>query len=351
MNKVLGNRITDNALKSDDGVVLINKAFEYIKQKYGWEPLDVKPLFSGVYYDRAKVGSHIVKVKNEKDGTAVLKLQLRPLPFDEGFIIRYINEQNKSKIINLPKILHDEPWNETLGFGYLIFEDLSHLPNLWEGKVTNHEDRLLHARFLSEFRSKVLPIKPWLNMPDKDIKDLYKDAFAHFEEIADKSKFSHIKKSITQKNKEAYFRVLDNFKFNQLRFTHGHISGNDVKYDAKNNHFHLMANLYWSYRLDYYELTFPMWVDIMHIRDEDLTFEIVKQRIEDWNDCWQKQFDADINMGQLWFNMLERATMTIMLDLGASDWLSHEKVELQKLLESWQGVFDWILEEKLSQYV
>lgn len=352
VNKVLGNKITANALNADDGAALIGKALDYIKQKYEWRPVDTSPLFSGVYYDDTKVGSYIIKVKNEKQETAVLKIQLRPLQFDEGFIIRHVSQQNKSEIIKLPRILNDEAWNENVGFGYLIFEDLSHLPNLWKGKVTDHEDRLQHAKFLSEFMENVLPIDPWFVAPDKNINDLHKDAFVHFEEIASKSNFSHVDKVIIKKNKEVYFKVLDNFNLGRLHFTHGHISGDDVKYDPKNCRFYLMANPYWSYRPSHYELTFPMWVDIMHIRDENLTFEIVRQRIEDWNDCWRQQFgENNIDMEQLCFNMLERAVTTIMLDLGASNWLVHEKVELQKLLEVWQEIFDWIIKEKFSKYI
>ncbi len=61
------------------------------------------------------------------------------------------------------------------------------------------------------------------------------------------------------------------------------MSGKDIKYNQEKNEFILMANLYWSYRPKYYELTFPMWVDIMHIRDKNLKLDGVLKRINFWN--------------------------------------------------------------------
>jgi len=348
---IYGNRITDNALNADDGRAIINKALEYIKIKYGWIADKNQVLFSGVYYDSQKVGSYIVKVKNDKKEKAVLKIQLKPLLFDEGFIIRHIESQNKSLIIRIPKIINDEPWKDALGFGYLIFEDLSGLPNIWKSSITDNADRKLHGEFLKEFLNNVLPITSWFETSIIDFKEAYKKSFAHFFEIAKLSNHKHISANQIEKNKLAYFKVIDNFKFSQFHFTHAHMSGDDIKYDAANNQFIVMANLYWSFRVNYYELTFPIWVDIMHIRNRDLKLSDIIKRINSWGLQWRKElYDHDPTVQkQYWFNLLERAVTTVMLDLGSSEWPENEIKEKRRLLKIWQELFDWIIEKKFSK--
>ncbi len=349
-NNKLGNRITDNALGADNGKDLIDKGLNFINDKFSWRAVEEKILFRGVYYDSQKVGSHIIKVVNDHGEKAVLKLQLRPLPFDEGFIIRHINQSNRSIKIRTLKILNDLPWNKELGFGFLIFEDVSDLNNLWKANVTDENDRHLHKQFLKEFLNDTLPVKSWLELPKHDLKGVYKDTFEHFQEIAERSAHRHIDLSAVEVYKDSYFKIIDNFKFEEVHFTHGHLSGLDIKYYQKNDMFVLMANLYWSYRPQFHELTFPMWVDIMHLRNKNLIFAEVLERINAWGSEWKNEiYDFNpLERRQYWFNLLERAIMTIMLDLGASEWLSDEIAEKQSLLEAWQELFNWIIKEKFT---
>ncbi|MBU1034438.1 type IV toxin-antitoxin system AbiEi family antitoxin [Patescibacteria group bacterium] len=131
MSSRTGNRLTDNAFTADDGRKLIEQAILDIGTQFGWRPVDQSVLFYGVYYDSTKVGSFITRVTNERGEFAVLKIQLRPLPFDEGFIMRHVQSQIKTDRVRLPRIISDAPWNEKRGYGYLILEDLSQLPHLW----------------------------------------------------------------------------------------------------------------------------------------------------------------------------------------------------------------------------
>jgi len=349
-NNRFGNRITDNALKADNGQVLIEKALAYVNKEFGWQPADQEPLFKGVYYDSQKVGSHIVKVINKNNESAVLKLQLRPLPFDEGFIIRHIEKYNSSEKIKTLKIINDVAWSEELGFGFLIFEDVSQFKNLWIENITTKQDRHLHKIFLQEFLNHTLPIEPWLTAPEDDLKSNYKKTFEHFQEIASASSYQHLNNSILEEFKNSYYQIIDNFNFEKFHFTHGHMSGKDIKYNQVNDQFVLMANLYWSFRPKYYELTFPMWVDIMHIRDKNLKLNDVLDRLSAWESEWSDDlFDYNpADRPQYWFNLLERAAMVIMLDLGASEWTENEKEEKAILLSVWQELFVWIIDNKLK---
>ena len=252
MSNAIGNRITDNALNADDGRELIQRALAEIEDQLGWCSTEEKELFTGVYYDTKKVGSFIVKVRNPQGITAVLKLQLRPLPYDEGFIIRHIEGENKSTVIRLPKILVDRPWSEEAGYGFVLFEDLSQLSDLWNSIRPNEDDLVRHGVFLSEFINKLLPVTAWLSAPSVSSQEKYKEAFQHFFEISQKSSHRHISLEEIELLREQFFNILDKIDLHDAHFTHGHLSGKDVKYDEATGEFILLANLYWSWRPKYY---------------------------------------------------------------------------------------------------
>lgn len=346
MSSSIGNRITDNAFVADDGRVLIARAISEVGAEYGWRPVDEQALFSGVYYDSAKVGSFLTRVTNDRGASAVLKIQLRPLPFDEGFIIRYVQKQIKADRIRLPKIFSDAPWSEARGYGYLILEDLSHLPHLW---ATRPDEQAFtrHKVFLTEFMHHVLPIDPYLPVPQITPKEKYRESFDHFYSIAKASKHRHIDFHEIEKMKDAYVSAIEQAAFEDFHFTHGHLSGHEIVEDRKTDSFILFANLLWSFRPAYYELVFPLWVDLMGIRDPQVTRADLGARIQRWIQLWREIKVIDLNEKQtFWFSILERSMMTVMLDLGSSEWKNSEVREKQALLKAWQELYYWILKEK-----
>ncbi|MFH1253763.1 MAG: hypothetical protein V1664_05570 [Candidatus Uhrbacteria bacterium] len=343
-----GNRITANALKADKAEELIQRALKYVETTHGYYPAEEKPLFSGVYYDSQKVGSYIVRVENSKKETAVLKLQLQPLPYDEGFIIREVQKKVHGRVRPVA-VFYDKPWNENLNFGYLIFEDLSKIPDLWQSFPTKVTDREQHGYFLKTFREQLLPVEPWIKKPTVSLSVLVGEAFDHFFEIANKSAHHHIDNNEVDKYIEKYKQLIKKTDFIEMEFTHGHLSGKDVKYDQSTGQFFLMANLYWSWRPKYYDLVFPIWVDLMQLRQADLTFDEFLARINDWLVIWQKNFGSDLKLEVFWWLMLDRAMSTIMLDLGASEWLPPELAEKTALLKVWQKLFEWIVENKMTE--
>lgn len=342
-----GNLITANTASASDGKALIDNALQYIQTTYGFAPVDERVLFTGVYYDSKKVGSFITKVKNEAGDSAVLKLQLHPLPFDEGFIIRNLEQNLKTRQIRPVKILHDKAWTEERGFGYLLFEDISHLPNIWADTPTQHKDRLLHKKFIEAFYQSVLPIlHPWIDRPKTSLQEKALEAFEHFHQIAQNSAHKHITEEELKPFSDKYLEILKSEEgVREIEFTHGHLSGYDVKYDKERDQFILMANLYWSWRPKHYELIFPIWIDVMQIRSASLSFDEFLERIMAWHDLWQEQITHE---RVFWLMLLDRSMHTIMLDLGASEWKTEETEEKQALLESWKMFFHWIIEEKLS---
>ena len=347
-----GNRITDNAFTADSGENLITKALHDIEERTEWHVSD-KEKFAGVqgiYYDSQKVGSFFVEVENKKGVKGVLKLQLRPLPFDEGFIIRFIGGQIKDSTIKLPKIFLDNCWNEKDGYGFVIFEDLSRLPNLWEVMPSTQNDRENHKKFLKEFMQNILPIKEFVKKPKESFIDQLKESFAHHYNVAQHSNHRHIDDGEVQLYKEKYFNALEKLEFNDLHFTHSHLTGLDVKVDKKNNKYILLANLYWKWRPLYYEIVFPVWNDLIRIRNENLTLKEFLEALDNWNHLWRSDiYDHDPTSSyQYWFTLLTFAMNTLMLDLGASEWKEDEIKGKTVLLKIWKEFFNWIIENKLK---
>ena len=85
----------------------------------------------------------------------------------------------------------------------------------------------------------------------------------------------------------------------------------------------------------------------MGICDIHVTREDLYTRIERWIRLWREIEPVDLNEKQIfWFSMLERSMITVMLDLGSSEWKESEVKEKQALLIAWKELFYWILEEK-----
>ena len=233
----------------------------------------------------------------------------------------------------------------------MIFEDLSSLPGLW---VTTHnitaEEKNNHKFFLKEYFHNLLPIAPFLPKPEISLQKKIIESYNHFQTIALASQHHHVEAKRVEKIKKIYFKIINRCHFEDIHFAHGHLSGSDVKFNPDNNIFTPLANLYWSYRPKYYELTFPIWANIMYQIRDDIDFNEVKKIINNWTKLWSTDiFDSPPDRHeQYWFNLIERAVLTVMLDLGVSQWKKDELKAKEKLLFAWEEIFYWIAQSKFS---
>ena len=346
-----GNRITDNTSRANDAKELVEQALVNINNDLGWKADKNDHLFSGVYYDSKKVGSFIIKANNKKGDKVVIKLQLQPLPFDEGFIIRHVEKENRSSKIRFPKVLADDPWSGKTGYGFVVYEDLSHMQNLWsDGFHVTSQDKKRHKRFLQEFLNNTLPITPFLKKPEIGIQEGYVQGFNHFYKIAEKSAHHHIENEEVEKFKELYFKAMDKCEFLDIHFTHAHLGGLDIKYDTKKDIFIPLANLDWSFRPMYCEVTFPTWNNLMHSDDDAFDLSKLKKMVKSWTDLFAHDlYDHDPSTRQqFWFNLLTHFMYCIMLDLGAGEWKKVEEKNRESLLEAFKEYFVYLTEKKFS---
>jgi len=345
----IGNRLTDNALTADDGKALIERALAEVEREYGWTPREALPLYRGRFYESGKIGSFITRVTNRDGDAAVLKLQLRPLPYDEGMIIRHIRPQIRTERVRLPSVLFDEPWSEENGYGILVSEDASEFPRLWKDHCPTEEELNRHEDFLGEFMHHVLPVEPYLPVPDGSVRERYREMSDHFSEIARASTHQHIDPMKVEGMREMYVRILDKAAFDGFHFTHAHLSGMEIRIDTKTQAYVLFSNLLWSFRPTYYEVLFPFWVDAMGIRDTDVSSDDLLLRVDRWAEMWKRVMGEDPREREsFWFLILERAMMTTMLDLGASEWTEDEIKTKQALLNAWKRLFETIAEDRFA---
>jgi hypothetical protein len=349
MSTSTGNQITNNAIGADDAGGIIERAIAEVCAKTGWRLREEKPLYSGYFYDRKKVGSFIVRVINDRQEVAVLKLQLRPLAYDEGMVIRHVQSQIRTNHVRLPILLKDEPWEEGRGYGYLLMEDASEFNRLWKDRLPTEEERKTYTEFLDIFMHDVLPIEAFLPMPETSLREKYQEGLTHFSEIARVSTYHHIEDGEVERMKTAYSEILGRIELGGSHFTHGHLSGMDVFRDPSNGTYVLFSNLMWSFRPTLYEVIFPFWVDVMGIRDKNVSADDVMERVYRWAESWKDVMQEDpLERPLFWFLVLERSMMTVMLDLGASQWLEGEIQEKQALLNAWKDLFWKIRETRLK---
>jgi hypothetical protein len=343
-----GNRTTENAITADPGEDLVKKAIAHIESNTDWRITNPEKFSHTVYYDSKKVGAHFTEVQHKNGTKGILKLQLRPLSFDEGSIIRHISPQLKTDKIRLPELFLDSPWNEKDGYGFLILEDLSHLPKIWSSlPPVAEQDYAIHKKFLKEFLHNVLPVTSFAEKPIAHLEFAH-ESFNHYWTIAQSSAHKHFEVGEIENLRDIYFQALEKAHFEDTHFTHGHLSGLDILYDEEQEQFILLGNLYWKWRPMYWELTFPTWNSIMQVRDKNFIFTDFLGMVNRWGALWATElYDHDPTTNQqYWINLLAFAMNTIMLDLGASEWKEGEQEEKAALLTCWKEFFNWLIKNK-----
>ncbi|PJA47247.1 hypothetical protein CO172_02465 [Candidatus Uhrbacteria bacterium CG_4_9_14_3_um_filter_36_7] len=300
-------------------------------------------IFVGTIYDKNKIGS-IIFSGVYKNKSAVLKLQGLKPDLDEPLVIEKFYAQNKSNSIRLPEIYFFEPWQEDKGYGFFIAEQIE-TSRIFEMPFANQEQMHTYITFYQDYRTKAIT-QPWSK---NEIPDPLRFTF---ERIDNWRKISESKKRLKT---EDYVPYLLNYyplvsphlsKFNMV-FSHGHLTANDIYKDPKNpNGFILFSNLWWSYRLEWYELAFNLWACVNNIKDTSKTFEQIRDYLEDWIKIYKTipvvQTDSDFDE-KISVLLLERFLGAILVDIGV-----HDQFEDPKNKELFEYLLD--LNQKLFEY-
>ena len=281
-------------------------------------------IFEGKIYDAAKLGSIILKGTWKKI-PAVLKIQGLKLEVDEMEMITSFNAQNQSAKIRLPKIFKAAGWNERDKCGYLLMEHIPQ-PPIMTLPNPNQDEIQRFLEFFKELKTKAIT-KPWMQ-PDVSSQHSLRFMRKRIHNwIAIAKARKHLNGNSIAPLVEQFDALLDSLDPEiPMEFMHGHLSGEEVRYDPATGGYILFGNLFWSYRPKYYDCVFPVWWMFKDPRSTLQTSNDVLGLIDDW----KKRFSAlpcitnDPHFST-WYDMmmLERLLGTYIIDLESQDF-SHE---------------------------
>jgi len=245
---------------------------------------------------------------------AVLKIQgVKPIT-SEAEMIRAFAQQNHSQIIRPPQLYAVLPWDEKLEFEALIMEAVSrekvvHLP-------PQAGDLEKFFVLYTEYRSNCLN-QPWLDKPDIALAEQTAKNFLHWQKISLELHASHpLKKAGDQKliakGVKKLCEQLANIKAN-WQFMHGHFSTRDLH--QAGNEVILLSNLYWSWRMPFYDAVFGYHWYQYDLANSAIELETLLEQKKTWkNYILNKipQNEAELKLLNLAF--MDRALAGLNLD-------------------------------------
>lgn len=308
----MGNKITEKYFEHINFSDHEKRVLKEIITKTNFQP--EKEIFRGQIYDKNKVGSLIYKGVWQ-DKPAVLKIQGLQPDVDEIDIIGRFNDQNESAKIRLPKVYNGSKWNEQDGYGYLFLEYID-APQIYQPPFANSKQIKDFCVLYQEYKTKCLR-EPFIEQEPNEQSSLVFTV----QRVSYWIKIAQSKGHLTEaevKNVEKFFflagRHLPSIK---MEFMHGHFTYDDI-FKLSDKEYILMSNLFWSYRPEFYDTTFHLWAGIKSLRDQNVSFEQVKQYLQNWLEEYKKlpvvmqdtDFEKKFNM-----MMAERCIGALLVDI------------------------------------
>lgn len=320
----MSNKISEKYFEQEDFSKREKEVLTEVTAKTGFEV--EKEIFRGVIYQSDKVGS-VIYLGKYKGKPAVLKLQgLRP-EIDEIEIIKHFESQNQSRLVRLPKLYDYKLWNAESGYGYLITEYID-ASKIFTMPFASLEDMKEFAMFYEEYRTSALT-HPWIKPETTDSLLFTAKRMDNWRKISESKKKLKLE-DYTPYLMRYYPLAIKHLPSIPMVFCHGHLTANDI-YKLPGGTFLVLSNLFWSYRPQWYDLSFNIWACLQNIRNTDYTFEEMTEYIGQWLSVYReigvvkKDSDFDRKMNIL---LLERAMGAILVDLGVNDF--YDKKENEK---------------------
>jgi len=165
--------------------------------------------------------------------------------------------------------------------------------------------------------------------------------FAQWQKIHQELFANHplVKKNDQQLIKKAIDVLAKESQKSDWQFQHGHFSARDII--PQGNQFVLLSNLYWSWKLPYYDAIFAFhWYQFDLANNEETTIELLDQQRQWWKKAIKNTIGKQTNeeKRRLELAFLERATAGLNLDgliqpTAISEWLLDKlRQEIQELI-------------------
>lgn len=281
-----------------------------------------------------------------EDKTAVLKIQLLKPDIDEIDIISKFNTQNQSDKIRLSKLYKGSRWNEKKGYGYLILEYID-APQIYQPPFANKSQIKDFCSLYQEYKTRCL-IKPFIKQEINEISALLYTS----QRISNWTKIAESKNTLNEneiQNVEKFLSLAGkHLPTIKMEFMHGHLTSYDI-FKLEDEEYVLMSNLFWSYRPEFYDTTFHLWMSIKSLRDQSIKSDQVIRYIQSWLEEYKKlpvimkdtDFDRKFNI-----SMAERCIGAIILDIKNQSYDSDRDGHIHHLTELFQDLFKYF-ENKL----
>lgn len=339
----MANKITEQYFKHTNLADNEKRILDVITKETNFQPK--KEIFRGKIYDDNKVGSLIYSGFLE-DKPAVLKIQILKLDIDEIDIISEFNNQNQSDQVRLPKLYKGSKWNYKDGYGYLVLEYID-APLIYQPPFANQSQIKNFCYFYQEYKTKCL-VKPFIKREINETSTLLftSQRISHWAKIAQtKGTMSEFDVENIEKFLSLAGKHLPTIK---MEFMHGHLTPYDI-FKFSDQEYILMSNLFWSYRPEFYDTTFHLWMSIKSLRDQNIKLDQIIQYIQTWIDEYKKipvimkdnDFERKFNI-----SMAERCIGAILLDIKNQDYKNNRVDHIHHLTNLFRDLFKYF-EEKL----
>jgi len=309
------NNITGRYFSQGDFSLRADEVLDFVGRETGFIP--EQEIFRGFIYDRRKVGSLIYR-GTWRGQPAVLKLQGLKPDLDEGAILEAFAAQNRSRLVRLPKAYVHVPWSDSLGCMYLISEYVD-APHIFEPPTATADQLADFCRFYQEYRTAGVR-EPWIDAPEASALEVTMAKMLHWLRIC--SDKGRIAPDVVAPRFSRFAAIAEKrLRGESLVFGHGHLTADDI-FKPSDGGYVLMSNLFWGWRLPWYDLAFNLWSCNLRLRDTRVGFADFLEMQDAWRDAYRSipvvQLDPDFDR-RFDLVMLERTLGAILADLGAGD--------------------------------
>jgi len=338
----MGNEIVEKYFEHADFAAQGKRALAEIIAKTDFQP--EKEIFRGQIYDDDKVASLAYKGV-WRDGPAVLKIQgLRP-EIDEIEMIGAFNGQNKSSVIRLPEFYGGSKWDERAGYGYLLLEYVD-APRIYQTPFADRKQMDDFCAFYQEYKTECLR-KPFFPKEPNERSSLVFTA----QRVSHWARIAQAKGHLTEDRVENVERFLSlagrHLPSIKMEFMHGHLTSEDI-IKLHGNGYVLMANLFWSYRPECYDVAFHLWYGLKSLRDRNMAAAQIKGYLQDWLEAYKKipviAQDADFER-KFDMAMAERCLGALLVDIQNQHYADDREKYVGHLTGIFQELFGYFTDK------
>lgn len=317
MNKLLEqNDITAMRNMGIDLAPRWEEIFAGASNSTGFVP-NLDSLRKSEWWKTGKIGAvscHGTIAKDSDEKLAVLKIQGTKPPTSEAKMIQAFEKNNTSSKIRPPKIYAHIPWNEQDQYEILIIEEVQGKP-----AITNHPggDEELDNFFAlyEEYRTNCRQ-QTWVRKP---INISYRAQVREWLDVVkSKAKNDPLIKSQDEKLAGQAVEIIErSISIKDLEFVHGHFFPEDLII-AENSDVVLFSNLFWSWKIPFYDAVFGYHWWMLGMGSVDgFNEELLEKERQRWFEKIYNLNEVKINLENeklIDLVLLERAVPALMVD-------------------------------------